>query len=139
MSPKSAQVLTPSVRRFLAAPRIARLCTLGRDGYPHVVPIYFMRQGDDIVFGSDRYEAKVRNASNNPRAAVVIGGEPDSDAAGYMIQGDLFIETEPDFALIRKLLLRYETPEQADRFLEEWSPEEGVLIRMKPRKVIRVW
>ena len=136
---KSPQVLTSSVRRFLAAPRIARLCTLGRDGYPHVVPIYFMRQGDDIVFGSDRHEAKVRNALRNPRAAVVIGGEPDRDSAGYMIQGDLTVEAEPDLALIRRLLLRYETPEQAERFIEQWSPGGGVLIRMKPRKVIRVW
>jgi PPOX class probable F420-dependent enzyme len=139
MSPKRSQVLTSSVRSFLAAPRVARLCTLGRDGYPHVVPIYFMLHGDDLVFGSDRDEAKVRNALKDPRAAVVIGGEPDSDKAGYMIQGDLTVETEPDIALIRKLLLRYETPERADRFLEDWSPGGGVLLRMKPRKVIRVW
>jgi hypothetical protein len=98
-----------------------------------------LRQGDDIVFGSDRDEAKVRNALRNPRAAVVIGGEPGMDAAGYMIQGDLTIDARPDPGLIRRLLLRYETLEEAERFLAEWSPGAGVLIRMKPRKVIRVW
>jgi nitroimidazol reductase NimA-like FMN-containing flavoprotein (pyridoxamine 5'-phosphate oxidase superfamily) len=139
MASKGRQVLTSSVRRFLATPRIARLCTKGRDGYPHVVPIYYMRQGDDIVFGSDRDETKVRNALRNPKAAVVIGGEPDRDSAGYMIQGDLTVEANPDRALIRRLLLRYEPPEEAERFLAGWSPGGGVLIRMKSRKVIRVW
>lgn len=132
-------MLTRTVRAFLAAPRIARLCTLGRDGYPHVVPIFFMRQGDDLLFGSDRDEAKVRNALRNPKAAVVIGGEPDSDDAGYMIQGDLKVEVDPDRAVVRKMLLRYETRQEAERHLAEWSGSDMVLIRLTPIRVIRVW
>jgi len=139
MVSKRPQVLTSSLRRFLAAPRIARLCTQGPDGYPHVVPIYFMRHGDDIVFGSDRDEAKVRNALRNPRAAVVIGGDPGRDDAGYMIQGDLTVEPNPDRGLIRSLLLRYESRKEAEQFLAQWGPGEGVLLRLKPRKAIRVW
>lgn len=139
MAKKARQALSRTVRRFLAEPRIARLCTLGRDGYPHVVPIYFMRQGDEILFGSDRDETKVRNALREPRAAVVIGGEPDRDDAGYMIQGDLSIEADPSLAFVRRMLRRYESKEEAEQHLAEWSGSERVLIRLKPRKVIRVW
>ncbi len=90
------QILTRAVRQFLSQPRIARLATIGPDGYPHIVPLYFMRDGDDILFGSDRDERKVRNALAHSQAAVVIGGEPASDPAGYMIQGDLSVKEARD-------------------------------------------
>ena len=133
------QVLNRSVRSFLKAPRIARLATVGSDGYPHIVPLYFMRDGDDIIFGSDRDERKVRNALANPKGAVVIGGEPATDEAGYMIQGDLSIEDDIGQVMMRKLLSRYETKEEADQLAAEWADSDKVLIRLRPRSAIRVW
>lgn len=139
MNKTGPQVLSRSVRSFLNAPRIARLCTVGPDGYPHVVPIYFIRDGDEIIFGSDNGEQKVRNALRNPKGAVVIGGEPGSDEAGYMIQGDLAVENSPDHALVGKMLYRYESKKEADGHLAEWTNSDMVLVRLRPKKVIRVW
>jgi len=135
----TSPVLTNRIRRFLAAPRVARLCTIGKDGYPHVVPIYFTRVGDDIIFGTDRDEAKVRNALRNPRVAVVIGGDPETDDAGYMIQGNLSVEHHPRTALVRRLLRRYETVEEAEKHLAEWGDSDRVLLRLRPARVIRLW
>lgn len=135
----ATQVLSRKVRRFLGKPRLARLCTVDPNGFPHVVPIYFMRQGDDIVFGTDQGEAKVRNALHNPKSAVVIGGDPDEDEEGYMIQGQLTVEPDPGQASARRLLLRYEPEEEAESQLRQWSEDETVLLRLKPKRVIRVW
>ncbi len=132
-------VLSRKVRSFLGKPRLARLCTIDSKGFPHVVPIYFMRQGDDIIFGTDRGEVKVRNALRNPKAAVVIGGDPDEDEEGYMIQGVMKVESDPKLAIARRLLLRYESEEQAGNQLSEWSEGDTVLLRLKPKRVIRVW
>ena len=132
-------MLTRTVRKFLTQPRVARLATLGRDGYPHIVPIYFMLDGDDIIFGSDDDERKVVNARRRPKGAVVIGGEPDADDAGYLIQGDLRVEKSASRALMRKMLRRYESAKEAREFEAEWTEGKLVLIRLKPRKVIRVW
>lgn len=132
-------ILTPSLRRFLARPRLARLCTVGPNGYPHVVPIYFARDGDALIFGTDHHEAKVRNALRNPKSAVVIGGDPDKDQAGFMIQGNLTVEEHPRRATVRRLLLRYETKAEAEEHLEEWAQADLVLLRLRPRRVIRVW
>jgi nitroimidazol reductase NimA-like FMN-containing flavoprotein (pyridoxamine 5'-phosphate oxidase superfamily) len=132
-------VLTPTVRRFLAKARLARVCTIGLDGYPHVVPMFFARQGDEIFLGTDRDEAKVRNALRNPKAAIVVGGDPDCDEAGYMVQGDLAVELDPSPAAIRRLLLRYETGEEARIHEAEWRSSRAVLLRLRPKKVIRVW
>jgi len=98
-----------------------------------------MRDGDDIVFGSDRDERKVRNALANPKGAVVIGGDPAADEAGYLIRGDLSIEDDTGQAMMRKLLSRYETKEEADRLAAEWAQSDLVIIRLSPRSVIRVW
>ncbi len=132
-------MLSSTVRRFLSRPRTARLATIGADGYPHVVPIWFMRDGDEIVFGSDRDERKVRNARANPKGAVVIGGEPGTDEAGYMIQGDLSVEDDPGHKMMRRLLRRYEPQRRAEEAPADWGSGERVVIRLKPKSVIRVW
>jgi len=132
-------LLSRRVRHFLAKPRLARLCTVDPHGFPHVVPIYFIRQGDDILFGTDQGEAKVQNALHNPKSAVVIGGDPDEDEEGYMIQGTLSVEPDPTQATTRRLLLRYESKEEAESQLSEWSEGDTVLLRLKPIRVIRVW
>lgn len=139
MRRKKPPILNRTVRRFLREPRTARLATIGPDGYPHVVPIWFMLDGDDIIFGSDRSDRKVRNALANPKGAVVIGGEPAADEAGYMIQGKLSIEHDPSHAMLRKMLSRYETKEEAERLAAEWSDSDMIVIRLRPHSVIRVW
>jgi len=132
-------MLSRRLRAFLGKPRLARLCTIARNGYPHIVPIYFLRRGDDLLFGTDRGEAKVRNVLANPRAAVVIGGDPGRDDEGYLIQGRVTVHPDPNQATARRLLLRYETRRQAERQLAEWAEGDTVVLRLRPVRVIRVW
>ena len=139
MRTKKTTILNRRVHRFLQKPRVARLATVGVDGYPHVVPIWFRRDGDDIVFGSDRDNRKVRNILANPKGAVVIGGKLPSEDEGYMIQGDLRVADDLNHPSMRKLLLRYETENDATRLAAEWAESDLVLIRLRPRKVIRVY
>lgn len=98
-----------------------------------------MLDGDDLIFGSDRKNRKVKNALSNPKGAAIIGGERTADDAGYMIQGDLSIEDDADHDVTRRLLYRYETEEEAERNLAEWENSDIVLIRLRPKAVIRVW
>lgn len=139
MTTRNSPILNRRVRRFLQKPRVARLATQGIEGYPHIVPIWFRRDGDDILFGSDRDNRKIRNILANPKGAVVIGGEVPVEDEGYMIQGDLSIEEDPVHSSMRKLLQRYETKKEAERLAKEWMVSDLVVIRLKPRKVIRVY
>ncbi len=139
MTNSKESILTPAVREFLADPRIARLSTVGKDGYPHIVPMHFACVEEELIFGSDRDEAKVRNAERNSKAAVVIGGNPESDYAGYMIQGDLTVDPKPDSSLTRTLLLRYVAEDEVDAHLAEWESSGSVLLRLTPSTVIQVW
>lgn len=139
MTSKRLPILNRRVRKFLGKPRVARLATVGLDGYPHIVPIWFRRDGDDIVFGSDRDNRKVRNILANPKGAVVIGGELPIEDEGYMIQGNLSIADDVNHAAMRKMLLRYETKKETERLVVEWADSDLVVIRLKSRKVIRVY
>jgi nitroimidazol reductase NimA-like FMN-containing flavoprotein (pyridoxamine 5'-phosphate oxidase superfamily) len=139
MGSRKQKTLNHEIVKFLHKPRIARLATIGTDGYPHIVPIYFMLNGDDIIFGSDRDNRKVRNALSNPKGAVVIGGERTVDEAGYLIQGIISIEEDIGHATTRQMLHRYETKEEAERHLTEWKTSDIVLLRLKPKSAIRVW
>lgn len=130
-------MLTDEARTFLATPRIVRFATLDADGYPHVVPIWFGIDGDDIVFMSDRDNAKVRNATARPKGAVIVGGEY-ADGGGYMLRGDLTVYDDVDHKVAYDLSLRYEGKERADALAVEWANDDIVVIRLKPVKVTKV-
>ncbi len=130
-------MLTDEIRAFLNVPRLARLATLDEGGYPHVVPIWFGVEGDDLVFMSDRETAKVRNAIARPRGAATIGGER-GDNGGYLIRGDLSVYDDVGHAVAHRLLDRYETTENARKLAAEWANDDIVVIRLKPARVTRV-
>ena len=47
------QLLHPSVREFLIAERVARLATADKSGAPHVIPICFWFDGEQVYFAID--------------------------------------------------------------------------------------
>lgn len=94
-----------------------------------------MLDGDEIVFGSDDDERKVTNARRHPKGAVVIGGEPETDDSGYMNQADLFIQNDRNEILLRRMAKRY----ASEHASKEWMSTDTVIIRLKPRRVTRVW
>ncbi len=129
-------MLDESAREFLKKPLIARLAVNGPDGYPHVVPLWFILDGEDVVMISVEQTAKIRYLRADGRAAVVIGGDP-GDGAGYLIKGDVTI-TEDDGTWTRTITFHYEDPEQAARDVEAWSDLDMRVLRLKPVKVLKV-
>ncbi len=126
-----------TIRALLQKPLIARMTTVGPDGYPHSVPVWFMLDGDDIVIISVRDTCKVRHIARNPKGAVVIGGEP-GDGGGYLFKGDFCIEEDPGDRWVKQLIYRYETGAQAEKDVQDWADLDIILIRLKPTKVIKV-
>ncbi len=52
--------------------RTGKLATASLDGAPHVAPVWFVVDGDDIVFTTDAQTLKGRNLRANPRAAMAV-------------------------------------------------------------------
>jgi PPOX class probable F420-dependent enzyme len=55
--------------------RTGKLATVRADGSPDVVPIWFVLDGEDLVFTCMSTSVKARNLARNPRAALSVDDE----------------------------------------------------------------
>src|SRR5438045_6157293 len=75
------RTMTPGeIHAFLShGTRTAKLATCGPNEEPHVVPVWFVLDGEHLVFTTWGDSVKGRNLRLNPRAAVVV----DEEVAPY--------------------------------------------------------
>jgi hypothetical protein len=126
-----------TVREFLRKPLVARLSVIDTEGYPHTVPVWFKLDGDYLVVLSERGTRKVGYVAANPKGAITVGGDSD-DEGGYLIKGDFVIEPDPDDAWVKKVTYHYEEPEKAAHDVADWADLDIIVLRLKPRRVIKV-
>ena len=60
---------------LLSRPRPAKLATVRPDGRPHVVPIWFERDGEQILFTTWHTSVKARNLRHNPSISLCVDDE----------------------------------------------------------------
>lgn len=130
-------MIDDAAREVLQKPLIARLATIGSDGYPHNVPLWFLLDGDDIVIISDRTNRKVRNVQTIPKATLTVGGD-DLNGSGYMIKADVTVEEDAGHVVTERITVHYETAEDARRLLKQWENDDIIVLRLKPTRVIKV-
>ncbi|MCS7003287.1 MAG: PPOX class F420-dependent oxidoreductase [Dehalococcoidia bacterium] len=126
-------------RRFLLdRPRNIRLATVRSDGRPHVVPVWFDLDGDDVIIWTDSGSVKARNIARDPRVALSV----DDDGPPWsfvMIDGIATIERDP--RAVRwwgyRIGQRYEPSDAPPPDPDSTEDIGGAcLIRVRPSKVI---
>jgi predicted pyridoxine 5'-phosphate oxidase superfamily flavin-nucleotide-binding protein len=132
-------MITEAIRNFLETPRVAYLSTIDLQGYPHSVPVWFALDGDEIVSSGVKSRARARHILVNPKGAITIGGNM-GDAEGYLIKGIFKIEEDSTHALRNLIIGRYVQGEALEQFLARMDavPEERIIFRLTPAKVIKV-
>lgn len=112
------------------------LTTIGRDGYPHTVPVGYFRLGDEIYTGGRAGTQRVKNIERNPKVTALIeSGKTMQEIKGLMVQGEAEIVTEPEevLRLMREAGRQRGTPD--DQLPTE--PRPGVsYIRIRPRRYV---
>lgn len=131
-------MLKPSEVRFIKRARVMRLATITREGFPHLVPLCHVFDGENIYFATDYGTKKVENIKNNPRVAALFDEykEPWSRLKGIMIQGRAeILESGDEFRKAARLLKRkfkyYER--------EPYGPiEEGevLIVKIVPERAV---
>jgi hypothetical protein len=112
------------------------LTTLGRDGYPHSIPIGYFRLGEEVYLGCRAGSQKLKNIERNPRVSLSLeAGRSMGDIKGIMIQGDAHIYTEPaDLLRLAREAARLRGVPESELPSE---PRPGAAyIGVTPRKVI---
>jgi PPOX class probable F420-dependent enzyme len=133
------QQMTPEERRsfLLAGTRTGKLATVREDGRPHVVPIWFTLDGDDIIFTTWHTTVKARNLHHDPHVAICV----DDDRPPFafvQIEGTASLNPRVGDLLewTTRIAARYMGPEQAESFGKRNAVEGELLVRISPTKFI---
>jgi len=130
-------MLDEKARHDLSQAVIVRVTTIQPDGYPHTVPVWFMLENDDMILFTGRGSRKAKNALANPKGAIAFGGDPVGSPC-YLVDGEFTVEDDPAHEVTARITHHYETPERAAAWLADWKDDDHVILRLKPRRVIRV-
>jgi PPOX class probable F420-dependent enzyme len=123
--------------------RTGRLATASRQGSPHVAPVWFVVDGEDLVFTTGFDTVKGRHLRTNPRAALTV----DVDQFPYhfvVVRGPVTVtehpEEDPDnfVAWATRLAERYVPAGQADEYGRRNAVPGEMLCRLNLRHVAGV-
>jgi nitroimidazol reductase NimA-like FMN-containing flavoprotein (pyridoxamine 5'-phosphate oxidase superfamily) len=126
---------------LLDQPVLARLATAqGKSLQPHVVPVWFLWDGDNLwisVFSSTR---KLKDLLSNPQCAVLIEPRDVDGLQAVLFEGRADVLAEPR-RLVRDISLRIYTRYMGEEGVKDAEPQswandpENRLIRLAPSKV----
>src|SRR3954451_21506232 len=86
------------IAQFLAGARSATMATVGPDGQPHLVAMWFSIVDGDICFETKAKSQKAVNLRRDPRISVLIeDGQTYEDLRGISIEGRAEVSDDPDF------------------------------------------
>jgi PPOX class probable F420-dependent enzyme len=129
---------TDEERAFLrAGSRTGKLAYTASDGRPLVVPIWYVLDGDDVVFNTGTDSAKAKAIRRDPRVALCV----DLEAPPYgFVQIQAVAQTSGDVAAMLPHSIaigaRYMGAERGEEFGRRNAVEGELLVRLTPVKVI---
>jgi PPOX class probable F420-dependent enzyme len=128
----------PEVASFLmGGTRAAKVATTMSSGQPHVMPVWFVLDGEELVFTTAADSAKGRNLRRDPRIALVV----DEDVAPYAfvhIRGHAKISEDMNELLRFATAIggRYMGAERAEEFGRRNATPGELLVRVTPERII---
>jgi len=126
------------VREFLSrGTRTAKLATTMRDGSPHVMPVWFVLDGDELVFNTGADTVKGRNLTRDPRASILVDDERPPFAFVHM-RGRVALSEDPEELLrtATEIARRYIGADRAAEFGARNAVGGELVVRFRPERVI---
>ncbi len=85
------------VAAFLDEERTVICATIGRDGFPHLMPLWYVMRGHDVWSWTFAKSQKVRNLERDPRATLAVeAGETYAELRGVMLKCDVAVHRETE-------------------------------------------
>ena len=132
-----ADQITEEMRAFLLeGTRTGKLACLSPAGWPHVMPIWFVLDGDEIVFSTGRDTVKGRHIARDGRVSLCVDDERPPFAYVH-IRGHVRIDEESDLLeWTTRIAERYMGTDQAEAFGRRNAVPTEMLVRLRPERVI---
>lgn len=117
--------------------RTGKVAWVAADGAPHVAPIWFVLDGDDVVFNTGADTGKGRALAREGRASLVV----DDEAPPYsFVKLDGPVTLSDDLDEVRRFATtiggRYMGAERAEEFGARNGVPGELLVRLHPTRVI---
>lgn len=130
--------LTPEAREFLTSgTRTGKLGWVAGDGRPLVAPVWFVVEGDDLLFTTGARTSKGIALTRDGRAVLTVDLE-EPPYAFVQVQAD--VEVTDDVAEVRRIATLAGARYMGDDRAEEFGVRNGAAgelgVRLRPRKVI---
>jgi PPOX class probable F420-dependent enzyme len=126
------------VRRFLTlGTRTAKVATVASNGKPHVMPVWFVLDGDEIVFTTSRNSLKGRHLRRDGRIALCVDDEAPPFAF-VSVRGRARVIEHADDLLdwATRIAERYMGPDEAQAFGRRNAVPQELLVRVTPERIV---
>ena len=111
MSRKDISMTDDEILEFLSEGRkVLQVATIGKDGMPHLAPMWYVMDGDRIVFRSFTKSQKIVNLLRDPRLSVLTEeGDSYAELRGLSIRANAELISDPSYIVetYRKLAAKY--------------------------------
>lgn len=143
MSVRAEIVMSPEeVRDFLLGERTMICATNGRDGFPHLMPLWYVIRDDEIWGWTYGRSQKVRNMERDPRATIQVeAGTEYAELHGVMLKTEVEVVRDPGTLLAVGMAMaeRYNPPSPGDdgsavRAKVERQAKKHVALRFAERE-----
>ncbi|SDI61501.1 PPOX class probable F420-dependent enzyme [Actinokineospora alba] len=143
MSRRDQIKLSPEeIQAFLGNQKTANVATIGKNGRPHLVSLWYLPEGDILTTWTYESSQKVANLRRLPQATVLVeSGESYEELVGVMLECDVELveDTERITQIGSALTLRYTGSEEvaaaASQFVRAQAAKRIGLV-FKPTKIV---
>lgn len=125
-------------RAFLSeGTRTAKISTVRADGSPHIAPVWFLLDGDDLVFNTGKGSVKGRNLARDGRVSICVDDDRPPFAFA-VLQGRA--DLSEDLGELRRWATRIAGRYMGAEAAEEFGARNGVagelVVRVHIDKVV---
>ena len=140
----SIRMSDEELRAYLAEGRTIQVASVGRDGRPHLVPMWYAVDDEGcVVFTTYGSSQKVRNLERDPRITLLVeDGAVYDELRGVMIEGEAEIVDDLDYTRdVMSLVGAKYSGERRGDAAEDRSPPDRkraiakrVVVRVRPQR-----
>lgn len=132
------RMTAPEARAFLSeGVRTAKLATVRADGRPHIAPVWFLLDGDDLVFNTGEATVKAATVRRDRRVAICVDDER-FPYAYVVVEGTATLSA--DLAAVRswaeRIAARYVGEDEAAAYGERNGVPGELLVRVRIGRII---
>jgi PPOX class probable F420-dependent enzyme len=132
---------TDDVTAFLSeGTRTGKLGYVASDGRPLVAPVWFVVDGHQLVFNTDKHSAKGRALVRDPRVVICV----DDQSPPYsfvQVQGTASMSEDPDELLdtATRIGARYMGADRANEYGRRNGVPGELVVRVTPTKIVKAF